>query len=132
MHLLFPRPAQDEDDDCEGHRLRRKFIGFLSPPSRANSAARRFFFSMFYTVAHVFTFMNTIIYWAVLVPAGHGGFKVPKFPHHHHGPEDGVDALYDPRASDFSLFVFLFAVGMLSCWLHPVLTVAMEADRSHR
>jgi hypothetical protein len=122
LHLLFPRPAPDGIDDCHGHRFRHRLITLFSPPNRANSATRRFFFSMFYTAAHVFTFMNTIIYWAVMVPAGHGGFKVPKFPHHHHQHENGTDALYDPRESGFS-----WAVGTLLLRSFPPALAALLA-----
>ncbi|KAI1841110.1 hypothetical protein JX266_012703 [Neoarthrinium moseri] len=101
MHLLLPRPVQEDANDCHGHRARSRVLSFLSPPNRANCRNRRFFFSMFYTAAHVFTFMNTIIYWAILVPAGHGGFKAPHFPHHHHSPHNQTRALYDPHKGLF-------------------------------
>ncbi|KAK6836597.1 hypothetical protein PG987_007092 [Apiospora arundinis] len=74
------------------------------PPSRARygNHTHPLWFSLFYTVSHVFTFMNTIIYWAVLVPAGHGGFKPPHYPHRHpHAPDNSTVAGYDPHKGLF-------------------------------
>ncbi|KAK8062464.1 hypothetical protein PG997_014561 [Apiospora hydei] len=79
MHLLLPKELPEEPAECHGHQFRNKIINLLLPPSRNRygNHTHPFWFSMFYTVSHVFTFMNTIIYWAVLVPAGHGGFEPP-------------------------------------------------------
>lgn len=96
MHLFFPHSPQREATNYHKHRLRNKIIKVMSPPLRANCPKRRFFFSLFYTVAHVFTFTNTILYWAVLVPSGHGGFKAPGVSHHHDPPSNSTAALYDP------------------------------------
>ncbi|KAH8649826.1 hypothetical protein BX600DRAFT_554302 [Xylariales sp. PMI_506] len=100
MHLLFPRSLHDDYNDCAGHRLRTRITHSLSPPTQGDCSFRRLTFSMFYTVAHVFTFMNTILYWAVLVPAGHGGFKLPDLPRHEHPPHNAT-AMYDPHKGLF-------------------------------
>ncbi|KAI0126248.1 hypothetical protein BJ170DRAFT_634290 [Xylariales sp. AK1849] len=101
LHLFFPRSVEEDDNDSHGNQMRSNVINILSPPNRANSYNRRFFFSMFYTTAHVFTFMNTIIYWAILVPFGHGGFKAPNLPHHNHLPHNNASVLYDPHKGLF-------------------------------
>ncbi|KXJ91680.1 hypothetical protein Micbo1qcDRAFT_203740 [Microdochium bolleyi] len=97
MHLLFPQPTGD-DGDCGVHRLKNQFINFISPSSEDTCRSRRYAFSMFYTTAHVFAFMNSIVYWGVLVPAGHGGFRIPKMPHNGHDGSGGGDMVvaYDP------------------------------------
>ncbi|KAI1504491.1 hypothetical protein F5X99DRAFT_16548 [Biscogniauxia marginata] len=97
MHLFVPRTIEEDPEDCHEHRMRTHIIRMLSPPSQANYHGRRFTFSMFYTIAHVFAFMNTIIYWGVLVPSGHGGFRPPNLPHHgHHRGNETETILYDP------------------------------------
>ncbi|KAH7039637.1 uncharacterized protein B0I36DRAFT_357039 [Microdochium trichocladiopsis] len=98
MHLLFPRTPEDDPEECGAHRLKTKVIQFISPPARDTCRNRRYLFSMFYTTAHVFAFMNSIVYWGVLVPAGHGGFKIPKMPSHGHQGPGGSDFLdaYNP------------------------------------
>lgn len=108
MHLLFPRHLDEDPDDCHGHQTRTKIINFLSPSNRDTCRNRRFLFSLFYTVTHVFAFMNTIIFWGALVPAGHGGFKLPDFPHHGHeeGGQDSPTATYDPGWSPCQMISF--------------------------
>ncbi|KAI1102728.1 hypothetical protein F4804DRAFT_342993 [Jackrogersella minutella] len=83
MHLIFPKAIEVNPHECHGHQLRAHILRFLSPPNKANCPIRRYLFSLFYTIAHVFPFMNTLIYWGILVPAGHGGFKPPSMPHFH-------------------------------------------------
>ncbi|KAI1205237.1 uncharacterized protein F4807DRAFT_443984 [Annulohypoxylon truncatum] len=83
MHLIFPKAIEIDPDECHGHKFRAHILRFLSPPNTAACPIRRFFFSMFYTIAHVFPFMNTLVYWGCLVPCGHGGFKPPSMPHSH-------------------------------------------------
>ncbi|KAK4044151.1 hypothetical protein C8A01DRAFT_12486 [Parachaetomium inaequale] len=46
----------------------------LSPPDEPESSSKHFYPSLLYTAAHVFNFINTAMYWAVLVPQGHGNF----------------------------------------------------------
>ncbi|KAI0018457.1 hypothetical protein F4780DRAFT_516941 [Xylariomycetidae sp. FL0641] len=102
MHLFHPRAADPDAEYYEGHRIRAEIARFLSPSDKSRSPGRRFAFSMFYTTSHVFAFMNTLIYWGVLVPAGHGGFKVPELPNHPHDDQPGnATALYDPNKGLF-------------------------------
>ncbi|KAI2472687.1 hypothetical protein F4781DRAFT_428107 [Annulohypoxylon bovei var. microspora] len=86
MHLIFPKAIEINPDECQGHQFRAHILRCLSPPNKARCPIRRFCFSMYYTIAHIFPFMNTLIYWGCLVPAGHGGFKPPHMPHHHGNP----------------------------------------------
>lgn len=44
----------------------------MSPPEQTITSRNRFYFSLYYTVSHVFTFINTFIFLAVIVPKGHG------------------------------------------------------------
>lgn len=46
----------------------------LSPPVDATSGRKELLFSLFYTSASLFSFMNTIVYWAVTVPHDRGVF----------------------------------------------------------
>ncbi|KAI1382965.1 uncharacterized protein F4822DRAFT_434893 [Hypoxylon trugodes] len=103
MHLAFPKAIEVDPRECHGHKARAYTLRFLSPPNRANCSIRRYLFSMFYTTAHVFPFMNTLLYWGVLVPTGHGGFKAPKFPHRHETalPNGNVTIAYDPSKGLF-------------------------------
>ncbi|KAK8029889.1 hypothetical protein PG993_011180 [Apiospora rasikravindrae] len=105
MHLLLPKELPEDPAECHGHQFRNKIVNALLPPSRTRygNHTHPFWFSLFYTVSHVFTFMNTIIYWAVLVPAGHGGFEAPNAPHHHHphAPDNSTVAGYDPHKGLF-------------------------------
>ena len=73
-------PVLDDDD----RRWKARVLSTLSPPSSTPCSRKSFYFSLFYTAAHVFNFMNTIIYWAVLVPQGYGNFP--------HGDGDAVAA----------------------------------------
>lgn len=102
MHLIFPKAIEIDPHECHGHKLRAHILRFLSPPNRADCPIRRFLFSMFYTMAHVFPFMNTLIYWCCLVPTGHGGFKAPNLPHRHFTePGNNVTARYSPDKGMF-------------------------------
>ncbi|KAI1774888.1 hypothetical protein F4818DRAFT_54964 [Hypoxylon cercidicola] len=98
MHLMFPKAIEINPEDRHGHKFKAYVLRFLSPPNKADSHLRKFWFSMFYTMAHVFPFMNTMIYWGALVPTGHGGFKPPSMPHRHPIEPPGVNATvtYDP------------------------------------
>jgi hypothetical protein len=112
MHLANPRSAEnDETTYRDGHECTQtRILNALSPPNRAACPRRRFAFSMYYTTAHVFALMNAIIYWAILVPAGHGGFKPPTFPHHHHNPGNATMTMYNPGT---------FALGLRCCCGSP-------------
>ncbi|KAI1401317.1 hypothetical protein F4819DRAFT_486702 [Hypoxylon fuscum] len=98
MHLIFPKAIEIDPSECHGHKARAYILRFFSPPNKASCPIRKFWFSMFYTMAHVFPFMNTIIYWACLMPTGHGGFKPPAMPHRHNflPPSHNVTVRYDP------------------------------------
>ncbi|KAI1488631.1 hypothetical protein F5X96DRAFT_644688 [Biscogniauxia mediterranea] len=98
MHLFVPQTMEEEDsEDSDGHRLRTRIVRLLSPPRQADRHGQLFAFSMFYTIAHVFAFMNTIIYWGLLVPSGHGGFKPPNLPDHsQHRGNQTASIMYDP------------------------------------
>ncbi|KAK8112807.1 hypothetical protein PG984_013333 [Apiospora sp. TS-2023a] len=104
MHLLLPKELPEDPAECHGHQFRNKVINAFLPPSRNRygNHTHPIWFSLLYTVSHVFTFMNTIIYWAVLVPAGHGGFQPPHAPHRHpHAPDNSTVAGYDPHKGLF-------------------------------
>ncbi|KAJ1334199.1 hypothetical protein MN608_04205 [Microdochium nivale] len=98
MHIVIPHPPGEDPAACGTHRLKNSLINFITPPSEDNCRNRRYAFSMFYTTAHVFAFMNSIVYWGVLVPAGHGGFKIPDMPQHGHDGTEGGEMFvaYDP------------------------------------
>ncbi|KAI0850659.1 hypothetical protein F5Y00DRAFT_260533 [Daldinia vernicosa] len=81
MHLIHPRAMEIDPNECRGHKFKAYCSRFLSPPNKAISPIRRYLFSLYYTIAHVFPMMNTLIYWGFLVPSGHGGFKAPTIPH---------------------------------------------------
>ncbi|KAK3318809.1 hypothetical protein B0H66DRAFT_603375 [Apodospora peruviana] len=65
-HLYYP------DVDKDDHRWKYRVLAKMSPPAQTMRSRKRFLFSLFYTIAHVFAFMNVIIYWTILVPNGHG------------------------------------------------------------
>ncbi|KAL7628475.1 hypothetical protein AAE478_002678 [Parahypoxylon ruwenzoriense] len=53
-------------------------------------------------MAHVFPFMNTLTYWGILMPSGHGGFKPPSMPHRHNYSPPGNESIrYDPQKGLF-------------------------------
>ncbi|KAI0834371.1 hypothetical protein F5Y06DRAFT_306807 [Hypoxylon sp. FL0890] len=104
MHLIFPKAIEVDPAECHGHRARAYVLRFFSPPNRATSGIRRFSFSMFYTVSHVFPLMNTVMYWAVLVPAGHGGFRPPSMPHSHPISPPDANATIAGYSQDKGLF----------------------------
>ncbi|KAH8895834.1 hypothetical protein GQ53DRAFT_854040 [Thozetella sp. PMI_491] len=65
-HLYYPDIAADD------RRWESILLRGMAPPVQTTHSRKRFYFSLFYTAVHVFTFMNTIIYWTVLVPQDHG------------------------------------------------------------
>ncbi|KAI0803939.1 hypothetical protein GGR55DRAFT_682078 [Xylaria sp. FL0064] len=99
VHTFQPS-NQDPDDEPQDSSMQARFVRFFSPPQQA-SAIERIGFSMFYTISHVFTLLNTLLYWTVLVPAGHGGFRAPEFPSHRHSPGNSTSILYDPNKGLF-------------------------------
>jgi len=94
MHAFEPNVPEPQEN-CSGSAFRARLAEFFSPPQEL-SGIERLSFSVFYVVCHVFALMNTLLYWAVLVPAGHGGFKFPDLPHHHHSPDNDTTVFYDP------------------------------------
>ncbi|KAI1820051.1 hypothetical protein F4861DRAFT_546103 [Xylaria intraflava] len=99
LHTFNPSVGEPIEN-CRGSAIRTRAARFFSP-SHQVSSVERLGFSMFYTVVHVFALLNTIIYWAVLVPSGHGGFKLPEFPHHEHTPSNSTGIFYDPNKGLF-------------------------------
>ncbi|KAH9904021.1 hypothetical protein F4778DRAFT_77532 [Xylariomycetidae sp. FL2044] len=124
MHLWSPKEIELDPEECEGHQLRASILRFLSPTDKASTPNRRYAFSMFYTITHVFSFMNTLIFWGILVPSGHGGFKPPNVPHHHHGGSNQT-ALYDP---DKGLFEEdgIKAFSIINVWTITSLIAGIE------
>ncbi|KAI1365518.1 hypothetical protein F5Y08DRAFT_338629 [Xylaria arbuscula] len=91
----FQRSNSDEDEEPRDSSAQARIAEFFTPPDQP-STLQHMSFSIFYTVTHVFTFLHTLLYWFVFVPAGHGGFKPPRFPHHHHSPGNSTAVFYDP------------------------------------
>ncbi|GAW27107.1 hypothetical protein SAMD00023353_7100210 [Rosellinia necatrix] len=95
VHTFEPN-IPEPDENSEAAQAQARITRFFSPPHHVTSM-EHFSFSMFYTVSHVFTLLNTLLYWVVLVPAGHGGLQFPKFPHHHHKMGNNTGIFYDPN-----------------------------------
>ncbi|KAK5634510.1 hypothetical protein RRF57_010223 [Xylaria bambusicola] len=96
----FGRSNPDRDGEPQDSSAQARIAKFFTPPHQP-STLQRTSFSIFYTVTHVFSFLHTLLYWAVFVPSGHGGFKPPKFPHHHHSPGNSTAVFYDPNKGLF-------------------------------
>lgn len=64
-HMHWP------DIDAYDTRWKSRVLRFMSPPEQRPDSRRHFYFSLFYTVTHVFALMNVTHYWTVLVPNGH-------------------------------------------------------------
>lgn len=64
-HMHWPDIAANDT------RWESRLLRFMSPPEQRPDSRRRFYFSLFYTVTHVFALLNVVHYWAVLVPNGH-------------------------------------------------------------
>ncbi|KAF6843139.1 hypothetical protein CMUS01_02419 [Colletotrichum musicola] len=60
----FYHPHIDESRGGWEYRILR----LVSLPYDMGSLRKQFYFTMFYTVTTIFTFMNTLIYWAVTLP----------------------------------------------------------------
>ena len=72
-HLHWP------DVDPNDQTWEAKLLRLMQPPQQRSGYSRgRFYFSLFYTLVHVYSFMLIVIYWTVLVPNGHG--HLPKRP----------------------------------------------------
>ncbi|KAK3323843.1 hypothetical protein B0T19DRAFT_214530 [Cercophora scortea] len=85
-HLYYP-DIEEDDDRCEFVILRK-----FSPPIQTAHSRKRFYFSLFYIFVHVVVFINSIVFWTVLVPNGHGHFP--------EGEDDG-DAEAEGSFEDF-------------------------------
>ncbi|KAI0145574.1 hypothetical protein GGR57DRAFT_517072 [Xylariaceae sp. FL1272] len=124
-------PAEDmSEEECRGHRVRSAITSFFSPPT-SPCKTKAFAFSLFYTAATVIPFVNSFLYYAVLLPTGHGGFKAPDFPlHHPHGDGDGdggntTGIFYDPGKGLFAEDdIKPFAI--LNLWTITSLIAALE------
>ncbi|KAI1738842.1 hypothetical protein F4680DRAFT_466931 [Xylaria scruposa] len=99
MHTFDPN-ARERAEEAQCSHVQARFARFFSPPHRVSNF-ERLSFSLFYTISHVFSLLNALLYWAVLVPSGHGGFAPPKFPHHHHNPGNSTGIFYDPNKGLF-------------------------------
>ncbi|KAI1133145.1 hypothetical protein F5Y10DRAFT_130144 [Nemania abortiva] len=113
MHTFEPN-IPDPDEDPQGSSVRAHVARFLSPSHRVSNI-ERLSFSMFYTVSHVFTLLNALLYWTVLVPAGHGGFQPPSVPHHHHDAGNTTGIFYDPSKGLFEEDD-IKSFGILNIW----------------
>lgn len=51
---------------------RARLLRVMSPPVQRPGDRKRFWFSLFYTTTQVFALISSLVYWAVLVPTGHG------------------------------------------------------------
>ncbi len=65
-HLHWP------DVDADDNSWEAKLLRLMQPPQQIGYSRRRFYFSLFYTLVHVYSFMLTFIFWIILVPNGHG------------------------------------------------------------
>ncbi|KAI1326433.1 hypothetical protein F5Y16DRAFT_410840 [Xylariaceae sp. FL0255] len=116
LHTFHPDAADQRD----------VFRTFLSPPVKLN-AAGKYFFSLFYTTATVFPFLNSVIYYGVLLPSGHGGFKFPNTPPHHLGIGNSttVFPFYDPGKGLFEEDE-IKPFGILNIWTITGLIAGFE------
>ncbi|KAM7195766.1 hypothetical protein V8F20_007336 [Naviculisporaceae sp. PSN 640] len=72
-HLYYPHLDEYE------HRWESVILWVMSPPIQTPGSRKRLYFSLFYTIVHVFAAMNVIIYWVILVPNGHGHLPKGKY-----------------------------------------------------
>lgn len=85
-HLYYPNLDERDHNSWESILLNK-----MSPPTPTIHSSKRLYFSLFYTVAHVFVLMNALIYWVVLVPKGKGQWPGEHHDDHHDGEHDGDD-----------------------------------------
>src|SRR5271156_2274019 len=62
MHLHYPRHGSSASLHAT------PLHAFFSPPRQNQSTNNRAFFSIFYTVTVVFSYVVTLVYWLILVP----------------------------------------------------------------
>lgn len=60
-------PDIDPSDD----RWESKLLRLMSPPEQTAESRKGLYFSLFYTVTHVFALLNVLVYWTIQVPNGH-------------------------------------------------------------
>lgn len=72
------------DIDPDDGRWESKLLRLMSPPEQTADSRKRLYFSLFYTVTHVFALLNVVVYWTMQVPHGHA-----------HWPGDGGDGAGD-------------------------------------
>lgn len=99
-------PETDPNDT----RWESRLIRFLSPPEQTLDSRRRFYFSLFYTVTHVFALMSVVIYWAILLPNGHS-----HWPSGDGGEQASYVIMTDDGNSNLPHFKDLFSEG----WFKP-------------
>ncbi|KAF3767276.1 hypothetical protein M406DRAFT_251747 [Cryphonectria parasitica EP155] len=122
-HMHWP------DTDANDTRWESRLIRFMSPPEQTSDDRRRFYFSLFYTVTHVFALMNVMIYWTIMVPSGHS-----------HWPSggSGEEGLYmvmnaDDGNSKFPPFKDVFSEGwfkpfsLFNLYVFPALVTVIES-----
>lgn len=119
-------PDIDEDDT----RWESRLLRFLSPPEQTAESRRQFYFSLFYTVTHVFALMNVALYWTVLVPNGHAHW--PKGDGNHSSGYF-VIAQLDDGHSKYHPFKGIMAEGwfkafcLLNLYLCPAVLTVVES-----
>lgn len=119
-------PDIDPNDD----RWESTLLRFMSPPEQTADSRKRFYFSLFYTVTHVFALLNVFIYWTIQVPNGHS-----------HWPVDGGDSgggegffvIVDDGDSKFPPFKDIFAGGwfpafaIFNTYVFPAIVTVIES-----
>lgn len=101
-------PETDPNDT----RWESRLIRFMSPPEQTADSRGRFYFSLFYTVAHVFALMNVMIYWTIQVPNGHAHWPSGDGGD---GGDEGFFIIIDDGDSKFPPFKDVFSEG----WFKP-------------
>ncbi|RKU46259.1 hypothetical protein DL546_006354 [Coniochaeta pulveracea] len=62
-------------DDMAGSQWDMRVVRALSPPVQKPHEHKDLYFSLFYTTVHVFSLVSALVFWAVLVPTGHGSLN---------------------------------------------------------
>ncbi|ESA42927.1 hypothetical protein GE21DRAFT_5982 [Neurospora crassa] len=112
-HLYYP-DIDEEHNTWESVLLRK-----MSPPEQTITSRNRLYFSLYYTVSHVFAFMNTFIFWAFVVPKGHG--ELPK--ERQRGSGDDAGSL---EAGDFFSHGWFEPFCVLNLWGYTSLLALFE------
>lgn len=103
------------DVDPNDSRWESKLIRFMSPPEQTSDSRKRFYFSLFYTVTHVFALLLVMTYWAIQVPNGHAHWRPGDGGHGGHGGDTGFFVIFDDKDSKFPPFKDVFSEG----WFKP-------------